>query len=311
MGGDYHEPVLLREALEALSLKPDGIYVDATLGGGGYTEAIAKKLTTGKVFAFDTDPHALEYAGKRLERYRDQVRIVGENFRNFREALGKQGVKMIDGIVYDLGVSSHQLDTASIGLSYRVDAPLDMRLDPRLKRSAFDIINSEEVGELTRIFREYGEEPFSKKIARQIVEARTSKPIERTKELAEIVSKGIREDKKNAVLSRIFQALRIAVNEELESLTASLRDAVEILQRGGRMVVISYHSLEDRIVKELFKLESAPRSEQGSLKSLKSAVDIERARLMLITKKPVTPGEEELMRNPRSRSAKMRIAEKL
>jgi len=311
MGGDYHEPVLLREAIEALSIEPNGLYVDATLGGGGYTEAIASKLDNGKVFAFDTDPHALEYAGKRLAKFEERVTIIQENFCDLRESLGKYGIEMIDGIVYDLGVSSHQLDTTSVGLSYRVDAPLDMRLDPRLKRNARDIINSSDTEELADIFRNYGEEPFARRIARRITEVRTDKPIERTQELAAIVSRGIREDKKNAVLSRIFQALRIAVNEELENLERSLEEAIEMTNSGGHIVVISYHSLEDRIVKELFRRESAPRAEEGSLQSLRSAIDIERARLILKTKKPIIPGQEEQERNPRSRSAKMRVAQKL
>lgn len=311
MGGDYHEPVLRREAIEGLSLKADGTYVDATLGGGGYTEAIASKLTTGKVFAFDTDPHALDYASRRLTAFGERVVIVPENFRELRTALSARGVEMIDGIVYDLGVSSHQLDTASIGLSYRVDAPLDMRLDPRLTRNAKDFVNTLAVGELASIFRRYGEEPLAGRIARRIDEARKEEPIERTTQLATIVSEGIREDKRNTVLSRIFQALRIAVNGELESLEQSLRSAVDITANGGRIVVISYHSLEDRIVKELFREESAPRSEEGSVISLRSAIDFERARLKLVTKKPVVPTSEEIQRNVRARSAKMRIAEKV
>jgi 16S rRNA (cytosine1402-N4)-methyltransferase len=311
MEGVYHEPVLLREAIEALSIHPAGIYVDATLGGGGYAEAIAQKLTTGTVFAFDTDLHALAYAAKRLRPFGARVVIVAANFRNLQEALGKHGIEMIDGIVYDLGVSSHQLDTTSIGLSYRVDAPLDMRLDPTIGTTARDIVNTASAQELANIFRTYGEEPLSGRIARRIVEARSAKSIETTQELAEIISIGIREDKRNAVRSRIFQALRIAVNDELESLSASLAQAVAMTRTGGRIVVISYHSLEDRIVKDLFRRESTPRTEEGTLKSLKATVDLDRARLSVVTKKTIIAGEEEQRKNPRSRSAKMRVAQKL
>lgn len=310
MGSDYHEPVLLREAIEALAIDPTGIYVDATLGGGGYTEAIASRLSTGKVYAFDTDLYALDYAARRLSKLHDRVVMINDNFRNLREALGKHGIKMIDGIVYDLGVSSHQLDTASIGLSYRIDAPLDMRLDPRLKRNARDLVNTASFAELATIFRKYGEEPFAGRIAKRIVEARAGKPLETTHELAAIASTGIREDKKNSVLSRIFQALRIAVNEELESLELSLQQAIDLTKDGGHIVVISYHSLEDRIVKELFRRESAPLAEEGSLKSLRSSIDLDLARLALQTKRPVVPDQEEQSRNPRSRSAKMRVAQK-
>lgn len=311
MEAAYHEPVLLREVVEALRIRPDGSYADATLGGGGYAEAIAASLKTGRVFAFDTDPFALEYAGKRLRAFGERVVIIKENFRQLRQALRAYGIEMIDGIVYDLGVSSHQLDTASVGLSYRVDAPLDMRLDPRIERSARDIVNTEESRELARIFRLYGEEPLAARIARRIAEARAERPIERTQQLAEIAAQGVRVDKRNAVLSRIFQALRIAVNGELESLELSLHDAVAMTKSGGRIVVVSYHSLEDRIVKELFRRESAPQAAEGTLEALKSAIDLERARLRIVTKKPVTPGEEEQARNPRSRSAKMRVAEKI
>jgi 16S rRNA (cytosine1402-N4)-methyltransferase len=308
---EYHIPVLAREAIEALNITQGGIYVDATLGGGGYSELILTGTNfSPSVIGFDTDPQAIEYASKRLGKYGKRFKIITENFSLLSEALAKENVDRISGIVYDLGVSSRQIDTASVGLSYRVDAPLDMRLDPRLKRSAMDIIRALSPEELKHIFGSYGEEPMSGRIARWIVEAREKKPITTTKQLAEIVTQGIREDKKNTTLSRIFQALRIEVNDELGSLKSSLEQALEHLEHGGRIVVVSYHSLEDRIVKDFFHAHAKPHVAQGSLESLKMSIDEENALLKIITKKPVTPSDEEVEANPRSRSAKMRVAQK-
>src|SRR4051812_43022074 len=208
MEHEYHIPVLAHQAVEALNIKPNGIYIDATLGGGGYSEMILKHSGI-ILYSFDTDPQAIEFASKRLSKFAAKFKVLKENFSAIKDALAGEHIGKISGIVYDLGVSSRQLDTTSIGLSYRFDAPLDMRLDPRLKRSAMDIIaeSGEEV--LKYIFGFYGEEPMSGRIARWIVEAREEHPITSTKQLAEIITKGIREDKKNATLSRIFQALRI------------------------------------------------------------------------------------------------------
>ena len=231
MAHEYHIPVLAHEAIDALNIKSGGIYIDARLGGGGYSEMILEKSEVRsqaksdfghrtsdiRLISFDTDPQAIEFASRRLEKFSDRFKIITENFSNLREALAKENITQIGGIVYDLGVSSRQLDTTSIGLSYRFDAPLDMRLDPRLPRSAMDIIATESADELKHIFGMYGEEPMSGRIARWIVEAREKKPIKTTHELATIVTLGIREDKKNATLSRIFQALRIEVNDELGS----------------------------------------------------------------------------------------------
>ncbi len=217
----------------------------------------------------------------------------------------------MNGIVYDLGVSSHQLDTVSVGLSYRVDAPLDMRLDPRLTTSATSIISAYDETKLKEIFRNYGEEPYAGPIARKIVQARMARPIETTAALAAIVAQGIREDKKNETLSRIFQALRIEVNDELGNLRTSLAQAVALLKSGGRIVVVAYHSLEDRIVKEFFKNESQPEFAAGSLGALKERIDRSSARLKVLTKKAITPSAEEIERNPRARSAKLRAAEKI
>ncbi|MEP7235252.1 MAG: 16S rRNA (cytosine(1402)-N(4))-methyltransferase RsmH [Ignavibacteriota bacterium] len=307
---EYHIPVLAEQAIEALSLRSHGVYVDATLGGGGYSEMILMRSEGTKLIGFDTDPQAHEYASRRLAQFGDRFTLVKENFSALREGLANEGISQIDGIVYDLGVSSRQLDTTSVGLSYRFDAPLDMRLDPRLPRSAMEIIATSSAEELKGIFGNYGEEPMSGRIARWIVESREQKPVRTTHELAAIVTRGIREDKKNATLSRIFQALRIEVNDELGSLSTSLEEAMEVLVSGGRLVVVSYHSLEDRIVKDFLASHARPKVVPGSLESLRQSIDEAGAQLRLVTKKPVTPDEEEIEANPRARSAKMRVAEK-
>lgn len=310
MADDYHIPVLLDEAIEALNIRSGAIYVDATLGGGGYAEMILEHMSGGRLYGFDTDPQAKEYASRRLEKFGDRFKMIAENFSTIREALAKENTTRINGIVYDLGVSSRQLDTTSVGLSYRFDAPLDMRLDPRLTQNAMDIISTRGADDLKRLFGIYGEEPMSGRIARWIVEARSKGPIKTTQELARIVTQGIREDKKNATLSRIFQALRIEVNDELGSLRTSLEQALNMLESGGRIIVVSYHSLEDRIVKDFFAGNAKPKAAEGSVESLRSSIDEKKARLTLITKKPVVPAHDEVTENPRARSAKMRVAEK-
>lgn len=305
--------MLLKEAMELLGVHAGGVYIDATLGGGGYSEAILEGGA--RVFGFDTDPAAQEYASKRLAKFGDRFTLIKENFAKLSGILpflSKEGVGGgLDGIVYDLGVSSHQLDTTSIGLSYRVDAPLDMRLDPRDRLSARDVIEKYDELQLRKIFRDYGEEPFGSRIARNIVRAREEEAIERTTQLAEIIASGIRPDKRNETLSRIFQAIRIEVNHEMENLRASLDGAVTMLKDSGRIVVVSYHSLEDRIVKEFFRSESAPEFAEGAAGALKSRIDLARARLRILTKKPVRPTEEEIERNSRARSAKLRAAERI
>ena len=295
--------------MEFLAVHEGGIYVDATLGGGGYSEAILSRDAC--VFGFDTDPAAQQFASERLRSFGERFVLVMENFASLQFALLERGATNFDGIVYDLGVSSHQLDTASVGLSYRVEAPLDMRLDPREKISARDVIADYDETRLRDIFRRYGEEPYAGPIARKIVRARSEKGIETTTELAETIASGIRQDKRNETLSRVFQAIRIEVNRELENLESSLEQAVEMLSDGGRIVVIAYHSLEDRIVKEFFRNESAPEFSAGAPGALKSRIDLSRARLTVLTKKPVTPSAEEIQRNPRARSAKLRAAERI
>jgi 16S rRNA (cytosine1402-N4)-methyltransferase len=298
--------------MQLLAVRKDGVYIDATLGGGGYAEAM---LASGaSVFGFDTDPAAQQIATERLAKFGERFILIKENFALLNDTLANHPLLNsggLDGIVYDLGVSSHQLDTVSVGLSYRVDAPLDMRLDPRLTTSAKSIISAYDETKLKEIFRTYGEEPYAGPIARKIVQARMARPIETTTELAAIVAQGIREDKKNETLSRIFQALRIEVNDELGNLRTSLTQAVELLKSGGRIVVVAYHSLEDRIVKEFFKNESQPEFAAGSLGALKERIDLSSARLKVLTKKAVTPSAEEIERNPRARSAKLRATEKI
>ena len=308
---DYHIPVLADEAVRGLLTDPNGTYVDATLGGGGYAERILKQSPTCKLLAFDTDPAAITFATERLKDFSDRLTIITENFATLSSSLANLGITAIDGIVYDLGVSSRQLDTTSIGLSYRFESELDMRLDKRLALTAKELIASYDERDLVRIFREYGEEPQAKRIARRIVQRRTAEAIATTTHLAAIVGEGIRDDKKNSTLSRIFQAIRIEVNDELEQLKSSLEQAIEIVKPGGRIVVVSYHSLEDRIVKELFVRESKPKADEGSTVSLKQSIDYSKARLKLITAKPVSASMDELVKNLRARSAKLRIAERL
>jgi 16S rRNA (cytosine1402-N4)-methyltransferase len=307
----YHIPVMLAEAVALLDPRAKGIYVDATLGGGGYAEAVLAHVPIEKLYGFDTDPAAFDFATARLKNFGDKFEAVPENFAMLKEALAERGVSELDGIIYDLGVSSHQLDTDSVGLSYRIDALLDMRLDPRLPSSAADLVKDLSADELRHIFRQYGEEPLAGRIARRIVERRTLTPIATTLQLAAIAGEGIREDKKNSTLSRVFQALRIAVNSELENLERSLKEAVELLKPGGRIVVVSYHSLEDRIVKQLFQKASAPKAEPDSPTFFKESIDRSRAVLKLIGKQPLPPSAEEVERNARARSAKLRAAEKL
>jgi 16S rRNA (cytosine1402-N4)-methyltransferase len=311
VAGVYHVPVMLPEVLEYLSMKADGVYVDATLGGGGYAEAMLLASKSATVYGFDTDPNAMAFAQARLARFGARFQLVPENFSDLRQTLADRGITAIDGIVYDLGVSSNQLDTSSIGLSYRVEAPLDMRLDPRLSITAQEIIDTYDAQELKRIFKQYGEEPYAGPISRKIVDARASKAIRTTTELAAVVTEGVREDKRNATLSRIFQALRIEINQELESLRRSLEQAVDLLVDEGRIVVVSYHSLEDRIVKEFFKEQSAPQAEAGSLQGLKESIDRTRVRLQLLSRKAIAPSEEEVRINIRARSAKLRAARRV
>jgi 16S rRNA (cytosine1402-N4)-methyltransferase len=307
-----HTTVLLHETVDGLNIKPDGIYVDCTMGGAGHSALILSKLSKeGRLFAFDQDDVAIENAKEKLAAYEGQLTIVKSNFRYLQEELHKLGIEKVDGVLYDLGVSSPQLDTPERGFSYHHDAPLDMRMDQQADLSAYDVINSWSFKELVKIFFKYGEEKFSKQIARKIEAAREIKPISTTGELVDLIKEGIpapARRKGGHPAKRIFQAIRIAVNDELGVFEDSLNQAIDLLNPGGRISVITFHSLEDRICKVIFK----KASETPDLpKGLPIIPDEFKPDLKLITRKPIVPSEEELEHNNRARSAKLRIAEKL
>lgn len=307
-----HTTVLLNEAVEGLNIKPDGIYVDCTLGGAGHSSVILSKLGEhGKLIAFDQDETAIVHAKEKLSAYHEKLIIVKSNFLHLKEELGNLGIFKVDGILYDLGVSSPQLDTPERGFSYHHDAPLDMRMDNDAPVSAYDVVNHWSYEDLVRIFFRYGEEKFSKQIARKIEAARELKPIETTFELVDLIKEAIpapARRKGGHPAKRIFQAIRIAVNDELSVFEDSLNQAIELLCPGGRISVITFHSLEDRICKVTFK----KASETPDLPSgLPIIPDEYKPILKLISRKPILPSEEELERNNRARSAKLRIAEKL
>lgn len=303
----YHLPVLANQCAEYLNLRPGGIYVDATVGGGGHSLKFFEIEPKIRLFAFDQDDEALTHAGKVLEKHNPV--FIKSNFRHLRTELALRKISNIDGILFDLGVSSHQLDEAERGFSFDKEAALDMRMDRESELSAKQVINEYDARELRRIFKEYGEDNLAGRIAKAIEQERSNKKIESTGELAKIIEqvagKGSKESLKTKV--RIFQALRICVNDELDALSFALQDAINILAPGGRIVVLSYHSLEDRIVKNIFRT-----AEQDCLcppEIIKCICD-HKSQLKVLTKKPVLAGEEELEQNIRSRSAKLRAAEK-
>lgn len=306
-----HTTVLLDEAVNGLNIKPDGIYVDCTLGGAGHSSLILSKLTdNGKLFAFDQDEIAIANAKEKLSLYGEQLTIIKSNFLYLKEELEKLGIEKVDGVLYDLGVSSPQLDTPERGFSYHHDAPLDMRMDNEANISAYDVINHWSYEDLVRIFFRYGEEKFSKQIARKIEARRELKPIETTFELVELIKEGIpapARRKGGHPAKRIFQAVRIAVNDELAVFEKSLQKAIDILNPEGRISVITFHSLEDRICKAAFKKASEIPDLPHGLPIIPEEF---KPILKLITRKPILPSEEELEHNNRARSAKLRIAEK-
>ena len=306
-----HRSVLLDECIEALAIKPEGIYIDGTAGGGGHSFEIAKRLTTGLLIAVDQDADAIEAAGKRLAPYRDRVKIVRDNFCNLASVCASLGIDKIDGLLLDLGVSSYQLDTAERGFSYMADAPLDMRMDKRAALDAYRVVNEYSEAELKRIIWEYGEERFSGRIAARIVKERTNKPITTTGELVQLIKSampaGVREGGSHPA-KRTFQAIRIEVNKELNVIAPAIDSAVNLLDEGGRIAIITFHSLEDRIVKETFA-EAA--SGCTCPRDFPVCVCGKKPRLRLVNRKPILPSAEELAENHRSHSAKLRVAEKV
>ena len=309
---DYgHVPVLLHECLDALALRPDGVYVDGTLGRAGHSLEIAKRLTTGRLIGIDRDETAITAAEERLADYMDRVTLVHSNFDRVGEILDELGLDGADGMLFDLGVSSPQLDEAERGFSYMQDAPLDMRMDRGASLTARDVINDWSYEELRRILYEYGEERYAPVIARHICRAREQTPIERTGELVDIIksampSQALREKQHPA--KRSFQALRIAVNGELDALPPMLEAAVSHLHTGGRLAVISFHSLEDRIIKKTMQDMATGCT---CPPNFPVCVCGKKPRIRLVSRKPIVAGEAELERNPRSRSAKLRVAEKV
>ena len=303
-----HVTVLLKEAVDGLDIKPDGVYVDGTAGGGGHSAEILSRLENGTLYSIDQDPDAIVTV---TERFKDDSRshIVKGNFGEMKALMNGLGVDKVDGVLLDIGVSSHQLDERSRGFSYHEDAPLDMRMS-QSGETAADLVNTLEGGELSRILSLYGEEKYAYSIAKGIVRYRESKPIETTLELAEIVKENVpqkvRRDGHPA--RKTFQAIRIAVNHELDVLESGLQDAFDLLNKGGRLSVITFHSLEDRIVKQFMRDKA-----QGCTcpKDFPVCVCGKKPQVRIVTRKPILPSDEELEQNPRARSAKLRVCEKL
>lgn len=296
----YHEPVLLKDCIDGLKINPRGVYVDVTFGGGGHSREIFKQLTSGKLIAFDQDEDALE---NKIDD--ERFVLVRENFKNLRASLEDLNVESIDGLIADLGVSSHQFDDAGRGFSTRFESSLDMRMDQRTKKTAMDVINQYSENELKRIFSEYGEIENSNQLARTIFSHRKDKRIETTSDLKSAVDKCVKWGKENQYYAQLFQALRIEVNNELESLKEMLMQSAEVIKTGGRLVVMSYHSLEDRLVKNFMRSGHFDGTIEkdfygNTIKPFKA-----------LTSKPIVPTDEEVLKNNRGRSAKLRIAEKI
>lgn len=306
-----HISVLLNETIEGLNIKPDGIYADGTLGGAGHSYQIASKLNgLGRLIGFDQDEDAITASTERLKEFKN-VTIVRSNYRNMKEELNNRGINKVDGILLDLGVSSYQLDTVSRGFSYKEEAPLDMRMDNRNEVTARDIVNNYSQGDLFRIIRDYGEDKFAANIAKHIVMNREIKPIETTTELAEIVKAAIPmkfRKQGGHPAKQTFQAIRIELNSELSVLKESLMDMIDLLNPNGRICIITFHSLEDRIVKNIFKEAEDPCT---CPKNFPTCVCGKKSKGKVITRKPILPSEEELKLNSRSKSAKLRIFEKI
>ena len=296
----YHESVLLNESVDGLNIQPNGIYVDATFGGGGHSRTILEKLKNGKLFAFDQDADVI------LNKIEDQrFVLIDQNFRFMKQFLRLKGVRKVDGILADLGVSSYQFDTARRGFSIRKDGPLDMRMNHSQSLTAKAVINDYDLEDLVRIFKNYGELRNAYSIAQQIVKARQSSEIETTEQLKAVVDYLIPSHKRNKILAQFFQAIRIEVNDELKALKELLEQSVELLKEGGRISVISYHSLEDRLVKNIIRSGNFDGHIEKDFFGNKKVV------LKALNKKPIVASPEEILKNPRSRSAKLRISQKL
>lgn len=306
----HHVPVLLNEVIEALAIRPNGIYADATMGGAGHSEAIVSRLGEGRLIGFDQDEEAIAASRRRLAPFADKVTYVNENFKNVKNVLSELGVSGLDGALMDLGVSSHQLDEGERGFSYQADAPLDMRMDRRKSFSAYDVVNTYSAEQLEKIIRSYGEERWAKRIAEFIAEERKNGAVQTTGQLVEIIKKavpkGARRDGPHPA-KRTFQAIRIEVNGELALLEQAVKDFVQCLNPGGRLAVITFHSLEDRIVKNTF---AELASGCTCPKEFPVCVCGGKPQGKIITRKPITAAEEELEQNPRARSAKLRVFEK-
>lgn len=303
-----HKPVLFDEVIESLRIKPNGIYVDGTTGGASHSSGIAENLVNGRLISFDRDADAIAVATERLAKFGDRSTVVHSNFSEMKNVLLSMGIERIDGLLLDLGVSSYQLDCAERGFSYMADAPLDMRMDKRDTTTAYDVVNGYSASELKRILFDYGEERFAPSIANAIVRARETKPIESTLELSDIIKGAMPASARNGAhhpAKKSFQAIRICVNGELGIIENTIRDAVSIMNNGGIISIITFHSLEDRIVKQTFaelaKGCTCPKSFPVCICGNKPSLEI-------VSRKPIVPSAEELEANPRSRSAKLRVA---
>jgi len=306
-----HKSVLLYETVDSLNIKPDGIYVDGTLGGGGHAYEVASRLgENGRLIGIDQDADAIKAATERLEPFKEKVTIVRSNYRNIREVLEGLGIQKVDGIYLDLGVSSYQLDTAERGFTYRENAPLDMRMDQRNDKTAADIVNDYTEMELFRVIRDYGEDKFAKNIAKHIVRARENGRIETTDQLVEIIKAAIPAKMRaegGHPAKRTFQAIRIELNKELEVLTESIDTMIDLLNPDGRLSIITFHSLEDRIVKTIFKTNENPCV---CPPNLPICVCGKKSKGKVVTRKPIVPDDQELEENKRSKSSKLRVFER-
>ena len=306
-----HISVLLNESIEGLNIKPDGIYVDATLGGAGHSSEILKRLNDfGKLYCFDKDQDAINAADQRLKQISNNYQIIHSDFSNLKEKLNEIGVEKVDGILFDIGVSSYQFDTPERGFSYKYDARLDMRMDQSQKLSAYEVVNMYSKEELMKIFFEYGEEKFAKQISAKIVEQRKIHPIETTFQLVEVIKSalpGFVLKQKGHPAKQVFQAIRIEVNDELGALKSAIDQALSMLSKNGRCAIITFHSLEDRIVKNMFRDACCVNDNVKGLAILKD----NEQEFSLVNRKPITSTEQELIDNNRAHSAKLRIIEKL